>query len=481
MNLTRTLCLSSLTLLACGMDSETPRPNPQVSDPVVSQKATINVVHASTDTPAVDVYLNGQLAIKALDYRKSTGNVELNAGDYKVELRAAGAAGNSAAVYTTNIRVAKDSRTLVLAEGRLSDASDSGTGFRLRTLPMGTSDKGAVQLRLVHGSPSAPTVDLAAGTSTLLNDVKFGEASTFATINADLAPKTALGVRPGDAAIDLAFVSTPDATIARGAVLTAIAFGEINPLSADNRFFAVSAIDEASGQLIDLSVRINDKAPKASFYVAHTSPDAPSVDVVTKTGDPLIRGLAYRAVSTRIEVPGGVYPIEVRPTGQATAVLSANVKLLPVLSWGLFAHGQVASGVAAERKLSVSALPLASKDAAGGTRLRVVHASPDAPAVDVLAGGKALLSNLSFPRATGYLDFAAGLPATTLKVRASGQPRDLFDIVIEPGVADATRGQNVTVFATGLVGTTPPSFQALAIVETATQPLAVALPTKPST
>ncbi len=33
------------------------------------------------------------------------------------------------------------------------------------------------------------------------------------------------------------------------------------------------------------------------------------------------------------------------------------------------------------------------------------------------AGGKALLSALPFPRATGYLDFAGGLPATTLKVR----------------------------------------------------------------
>ncbi len=480
MNLMRTLCLSSLTLLACGMETEKPMPNPPTQDPVVSKKATINVVHASPDAPAVDVYLNGQLAVKALDYRKNTGNVELDAGDYKVELRAAGAAATSAAVYTATVSLAKDSRTLVVAEGRLADAAGSATAFRLTTLPFGTKDTAAVQVRLLHGSPSAPMVDLAAGSSTLINDVKFGEASAFAKVSADLAPKTALGVRPGDAAIDLAFVSTPDATIPRGAVLTAIAFGEINPLSPDNRFFAVSALNEDSGQLIDLSVQINDKAPKASFYVVHTSPDAPAVDVVTKGGDKLITGLAYRTVSTRLEVPGGVYPVEVRPTTQSTAVLSANVKLLPVLSWGLFAHGLAAGSAPADRKLALSALPVGAKDAGGATRLRVVHASPDAPAVDVLAGGKALLSALPFPRATGYLDFAGGLPATTLKVRASGQPKDLFDIVIETGVANATRGQNVTVFATGLVGTTPTSFQAVAVVETGTQPTAVALPTTPS-
>ena len=66
MNLMRTLCLSSLTLLACGMETEKPMPNPPTQDPVVSKKATINVVHASPDAPAVDVYLNGQLAVKAL-------------------------------------------------------------------------------------------------------------------------------------------------------------------------------------------------------------------------------------------------------------------------------------------------------------------------------------------------------------------------------------------------------------------------------
>lgn len=480
MNLTRTLCLSSLSLLACGMESELAKPKPPVSDPVTSQKAVINVVHASPDAPAVDVYLNSQLAVKALDYRKNTGNVELTAGDYKVELRAAGADAKSAAVFAANVSLAKDSRTLVVAEGRLGDASGSPTAFRLVTLPFGSKDSAAVQLRLLHTAPSAPIVDLAAGSSTLINDVKFGEASPFAKINADLAPKTALGVRPGDTAVDLAFVNTPDATLPKGSVLTAIAFGEINPLSADSRFFAVSALNEESGQLVDLGVQINDKAPKASFYVVHASPDAPSVDVKTKAGDPLISGLAYRAASSRLEVAGGVYPIEVRPAGQPTAVISANVKLLPVLSWGIFAHGVVAGGAPAEQKLTLSALPVSAKDAAGATRLRVVHAAPDAPAVDVLAGGKALLTGLTFPRATDYLDFASGLPVTTLKVRASGQPKDLFDIGIESAVATAARGQNVTVFATGLIGTIPPSFQAIAVVETAAQPTAVALPTKPS-
>ena len=462
------------------MESEKPAPSPLPGDPVVSQKATINVVHAATDAPAVDVYLNGQLAVKALDYRKGTGNVELAVGEYKVELRPAGAAATTAAVYTQSISLAAASKTLVVAEGRLGDVAGSATAFRLQAVPFGTKDPGNVQVRF-----AARLAGRADGRYRRRELDADQRREVWRGLG--LSPRSTPTSRPrprsacGPAMPPSIWPSwRPRCGHPRGTVLTAIAFGEINPLVADNRFFAVSAVQEDSGQLIDLGVQINDKAPKASFYVVHTSPDAPAVDVVTKTGDPLIRGLAYRAVSSRLEVPGGVYPIEVRPAGQPTAVLSANVKLLPVLSWSVFAHGQVGGGVTPDRKLALSALPLAAKDAGGATRLRVVHAAPDAPAVDVLAGGKAVLTNLAFPRATGYLDFATGLPVTTLKVRASGQPKDLFDIVIESGVADATRGQNVTVFATGLVGSTPPSFQAVAIVETAAQPTAVALPTKPS-
>jgi hypothetical protein len=56
----------------------------------------------------------------------------------------------------------------------------------------------------------------------------------------------------------------------------------------------------------------------------------------------------------------------------------------------------------------------ASDDGAGNkSRLRVVHASPDAPAVDVCANGAVAFANVSFPGATAY----AGVPAATYSVR----------------------------------------------------------------
>jgi hypothetical protein len=478
MRLAESFALSLLiggAALGCGEKKE-------MEPPVVVEKdkAIVNVVHGSPDAPAVDIYLNGVRAVSGLGYRKSTGNVTLDAGKIDVALRAAGAAADSPPAYSTTVTLPRDSRTLVLAQGRLG-GGDGSTAFRLSLIPFGAADASGVKLRFVHGSPSAPVVDIAAGDNTLADDVAFGAASAFATLPGDVPGKTQLSVRPGSAPIDLAFVSTPATAIGKGAVLTAIAFGEIDPLAPDDRFLGVSALEETSGALIDLDVALNDKGPKASFYVFHASPDAPAVDVALRGGDLLARGLAYQAATPLLDVPAGVYPVEVRAAGGRDAVLSANVKLLPALGWGLFARGLLSDGGKAERKLGLSSIPLSPKGEKA--RLRVVHASPDAPAVDIVAGGARLVSGLSYLQATAQGEIGAAVPAVTLKVRPAGGSQDLFDITVSDAVSAATKGQNVTVFATGLAAGKP-AFQAMAVVESSadpSRPLAVvALPTQPS-
>ena len=54
--------------------------------------------------------------------------------------------------------------------------------------------------------------------------------------------------------------------------------------------------------------------------------------------------------------------------------------------------------------------------------VRVLHASPDAPAVDVLVDGKAVLTNVQFQQGSGYLRVDEG--ARTLALRVSGTTGD---------------------------------------------------------
>ena len=80
----------------------------------------------------------------------------------------------------------------------------------------------------------------------------------------------------------------------------------------------------------------------------------------------------------------------------------------------------------------------------GEARIRAVHASPDAPEVDVLLDDAEVLSDVPYLAASGYLETSAG--DHNLKVNAAGTTTTVID-------ADATLadGTDYTVIASGLV------------------------------
>ena len=82
-------------------------------------------------------------------------------------------------------------------------------------------------------------------------------------------------------------------------------------------------------------------------------------------------------------------------------------------------------------------------------QLRVVHASPDAPNVDVLVDGSAALTNVPFRTVSNYLSVPSG--TRNLKVRATGTST----VVIDQNAAVA-QGRAYTVVATGRVASISP-------------------------
>lgn len=78
-----------------------------------------------------------------------------------------------------------------------------------------------------------------------------------------------------------------------------------------------------------------------------------------------------------------------------------------------------------------------------------VHASPDAPGVDLLVDGKVAGTNLTYPNNTGYLSVKPG--TRNLKVNATGTTTTVIDANVK-----LMRNTNYTVFATGaLAGIAP--------------------------
>jgi hypothetical protein len=179
----------------------------------------------------------------------------------------------------------------------------------------------------------------------------------------------------------------------------------------------------------------------ARVRVVHMSPDAPAVDVLVD-GQKAIDDLAFKSATEYAALPAGRRDVQVTPANQnETAVIAA---MLPLQA------GQDQTVVAVGRVAEIGALPLQDDNqppAAGKAKVRFVHASPDAPAVDVaVAGGPVLFSNVAFRGVAGYSEVDAG--AYTLEVRAAGTndvALGVPNVVLQPG-------QIVTIFAAGLAG-----------------------------
>jgi hypothetical protein len=183
----------------------------------------------------------------------------------------------------------------------------------------------------------------------------------------------------------------------------------------------------------------------ALVRVVHASPDAPAVDVYVD-GNKVLSNVPFFTASNYLPLPAGEHRFQVTPTGQAAD--SAVIDAKATVEAGK-AYTVAATGTVAEIKPTILADNL-SAPAAGKAHVRVVHASPDAPAVDIrVKGGAALISNLAFTKDSGYLPVDAG--SYDLTVNAAGSDTVALEL---PGV-NLEAGKIYDIFAVGLLNGEP--------------------------
>ncbi len=152
----------------------------------------VRVVHGVSGAPAVDVYINGSLAIPSLAFGDFTQHIAVPAGSYDVSIRAAGSD--------------KDlvTATLPVTAGEAATAAALGTADKLSVnvfkdnISGITADKAT--LSIANGIPgtSTLTANLEDGTS-LANNLAFATAADAVSI----APaKTAIKVLVGDSSVN---------------------------------------------------------------------------------------------------------------------------------------------------------------------------------------------------------------------------------------------------------------------------------------
>jgi hypothetical protein len=186
---------------------------------------------------------------------------------------------------------------------------------------------------------------------------------------------------------------------------------------------------------------VSAQSGNAFVRVAHLSPDAPAVDIWVD-GSRAITNLAFKQITNYVALPAGGRNIVVVPAGQTSPeVIKATANLQAGRYYTIAARGRLASIAPSILEDNIGTVT------GGQAGVRIVHMSPDAPAVDVaVTGGPILFNNLPFPQVTTYLFVASG--TYHLEVRIAGTSTVALPL---PGVTFEA-GRRYSVFAVGLAG-----------------------------
>ncbi len=282
----------------------------------------------------------------------------------------------------------------------------SGAPFLLAQLQGSTTPRLTplfAQLRVLHLSPGAPAVEafVDGAKPEGYQRISFTQSTPYASLSAGAhrLEVSADGTAAG------AVLTVPSAQFAAGKRYTAVAYDAVASLKA----LLIEDAEAPTGASIKVRA-------------IHAAPGVGQVDVLSLAADgttsPVVSDVSFGQVSAALELPAGAYTLGVDVNDDANADLyfelpnlpggtTANVFVTQDAQGSVFALAQLGDGTIARVEPSTS-------------KLRVVHLSRNAPAVDVYANGAKVVTNLAYAVTTTALEVSSG--AYALAVTATGAP-----------------------------------------------------------
>lgn len=419
-----------------GDDNVVQFPGP-VEEPPAS--GFIQVVHASPDAPAVNVLVNGSVAIEGLDYAETSGFTELDAGSYDISVEGILPGETASVIEVAGFSLEENARPTVFAVGNVADiaalvVNESATD----------PSEGEVSLTVTHAAPDAPRVDvyLSAPEDDFASlsaafAFEFGESIDAGAVTAEPV-RIRVGVDD-----DVVYDSgTVDLTAFAGQKLLVTAIATENSTEAAASPVKLLVTTEGGD-----AVELLDADTNAGVRVVHLSPDANAaaggpVEVFATSEalgmDPveLIPSFDYLeqfpGESAYYGVPAASYVFDVAPDTDMigdSVFMSDELAVEAGMEYTVIAAGRVLSSPA----FSLLATGDANRAVATEASVKVIHGAPAAGAVDVyvtpageftaadVEGGLAgmpLLDDFAFGDITDYVTVAPG--AYDIRVVAGG-------------------------------------------------------------
>jgi Domain of unknown function (DUF4397) len=360
-------------------------------------QAKVRVLHASPDAPAVDVTVNNTSIAANAPFKTATAFTNTNAGKGTVKVNVAGT--STTVISATPDFNAGRSYTIIAAnkvaaiEPLIID--DDGAA----------PASGQVKVRVVHGAPSAPAVDVYV---TAPNAALTGSTPTLANVPFKTI-SSVLQVAAGSYQIRVTAAGSKAAVFDAGTV--ALAAGADLVLVAVDQNTGASPISLIGLTTDPAAPRLELTDNRAQLRAFHASPDAPNVDVLVDNAI-AASNVPYPTAVGFVAVPNGARNIKVNAAGTSTTVIDVTPTLASGKAYTAYAVGFLANIAALLVEDNLSA------PTTGNAKIRVIHGSPDAPNVDILANDNRVLSNVPFKTASDYLVVPAG--AYNFKVNVAG-------------------------------------------------------------
>lgn len=407
---------------------------------VNAQTARLQIIHNSPD-PTVDIYVNGAAFLDSVPFRAATAFLDVPAN---VDLQI-GIAPNPSTVadtiYNVTVNLNDGESYVALAQGIVGDPA-TPFGIQLKTMARESAVAGGIDFFGVHGSPDAPTVDIIArDVAILLDDVSFGDISGYLNVPAG---SYVLDVTPGDNNYAIVASFRADLSGLDGGSAVVFASGLLGGTPAFGLFAAL-----ADGTVVEFPA---EPAVFTNLQVIHNSPD-PTVDIYVNDVL-LLDDFTFRSATPFVPVQALVpIKIDVAPassTSSADAIYTVDgVFRNPANDYVAIATGVVGDPTTPFR-INIQG-NVRQTNSSGGVGILANHGSPDAPAVDVVADGAlTLFDDIAFDSISRYV--GVGATAYTVEIRLADGVTSVVSYDVD---LTGLGGQNVVVFASGFLGSTP--------------------------
>ncbi len=377
----------------------------------------LRIVHLSPDAPPVQPLLDGtgRSEYGQIAFPSSSNYASLIAQEAELDVTVDGTLNTS--VLNAALEFEPGASYTAVAINRVSSIGALFFQDDKRGLAAGD-----IRVRAIHGAPDVDQVDILAvaedgSTSTLLADVDTGTAAEPFDIPAGAYT---IGVDLNNDMKPELYFELPE--------LGAGTLANVYVTQEDSgKVFVLAQLDG------DVTARID--ASESRLRVLHMSRNAPNVDVFIN-GARVIIDLPFKSQSGTATVPSGSYDTAVTATGAAihTAVINANITLLPSKSYTVVAFGDLAN---------ISALVLEDEPAglaATDIRLPITHVAPDVTRGDIyeLLGGTAfgaqLVDDFGFGETQTPPDLVAGTYVVGFDANATGVVDVTFNLpLLTPG------------------------------------------------